>query len=163
MIERFCRCHLVSLPDPELVPAVAAYIRTHASKLVFVQLDHIDAAGHKHGYGSPAYLEQIAEHDVYVGAIVEAIREADLWAESLILLASDHGGHERSHGTRDAGDMTIVWGCRGPGIKRGVELEDGLNIMDTMTDFWLKARCTAPWATLNERCEANICDRSQPI
>jgi predicted AlkP superfamily pyrophosphatase or phosphodiesterase len=131
IIEPSCACHLVSLPDPELVPAVVAYIRTHDPKLLFVQLDHIDAAGHKHGYGSPAYLAQIAQHDLYVGAILEAIRQAGWYEGSLILLVSDHGGHERSHGTRDPQDMTIVWGCRGPGIRYGCEIEAEVSIMDT--------------------------------
>ena len=131
IIEPSCACHLVSLPDPELVPAVTRYIRTHDPKLVFVQLDHIDAAGHKHGYGSRAYLDQIEQHDLYLGAIVEAIRDAGWFEESLILLTSDHGGHEREHGTRDPQDMTIVWGCRGPGITRGRELESEVTITDT--------------------------------
>jgi hypothetical protein len=131
IIEPSCGCHLVSLPDPELVAAVTDYVRTHDPKLVFVQLDHIDAAGHKHGYGSQAYLDQIAVHDTYVGAIVEAIQEAGWYEESLIVLASDHGGHERMHGTQDARDMTIVWGCRGPGIARGKELGGEVHIVDT--------------------------------
>ena len=130
-IEPSCACHLVSLPDPELVPAAIEYIRTRDPKLVFVQLDHIDAAGHKYGYGSRAYLEQIAQHDRYVGAIVEAIRDAGLYEDSLILLVSDHGGHERTHGTRHPQDMTIVWGCRGPGISSGGELESAVHIVDT--------------------------------
>jgi predicted AlkP superfamily pyrophosphatase or phosphodiesterase len=131
ILEPSCGCHLVSLPDPELVPAIADYVRAHDPKLLFVQLDHIDAAGHRHGYGSHAYLDQIAEHDRYVGAIVEAIRDAGFYEESLILIVSDHGGHERTHGTRDARDMTIVWGCRGPGIARGRELEGVVRIQDS--------------------------------
>jgi phosphopentomutase len=99
--------------------------------LVFVQLDHIDAAGHRYGYGSRAYLEQIAQHDLFVGAIVEAIRDAGWVEDSLILLVSDHGGHWRMHGTRDPRDMTIIWGCRGPRIARGHEIEGEVNIMDT--------------------------------
>jgi arylsulfatase A-like enzyme len=131
IIEPSCACRLVSLPDPELVSAAAAYIRTHDPKALFLQLDHIDAAGHKYGYGSRAYLAQTAQHDQYVGAIVEAIRDAGMYEESLILLTSDHGGHERKHGTRDAQDMTIVWGCRGPGVARGEELGGSVSIMDT--------------------------------
>jgi phosphopentomutase len=131
IVEPSCRCHLGSMPDPELVPAVVEYIQTRDPRLIFVQLDHIDAAGHRHGYGSAAYLEQIAQHDLYVGAIVEAIRDAGFYEESLILLVSDHGGHERKHGTLDPQDMTIVWGCRGPGIAGGKALDGAVNIVDT--------------------------------
>lgn len=131
IIEPSCACHLVSMPDPELVYAAAAYIRTHDPKVLFMQLDHIDAAGHVHGYGSRKYVAQIARHDAYVGILIQAICDAGVYEDSLILLTSDHGGRGRWHGGRHPDCMTIFWGCRGPGIVRGSQLEGPVNIMDT--------------------------------
>jgi hypothetical protein len=130
IIEPSCACHLVSMPDRELVFAAAAYIRTHDPKILFMQLDHIDAAGHTYGYGSRRYLDQMARHDAYVGVVIEAIRRADMYASSLILLTSDHGGRGRLHGNRHPDCMTIFWGCKGPGIAHGSKLGE-VNIMDT--------------------------------
>jgi hypothetical protein len=130
IIEPSCACHLLSLPDPELVYAAAAYIRTHDPRVLFLQLDFIDAAGHVHGYGSHRYLQQIARHDAYVGAVIEALRDASMYEDSLILITSDHGGRGRWHGSRHPDCMTIFWGCRGPGIVRGGELGE-VNVMDT--------------------------------
>jgi hypothetical protein len=130
IIEPSCACHRVSMPDRELVYAAASYIRTHDPKVLFMQLDHIDAAGHAYGYGSRRYIEQIARHDAYVGVVIEAIRHAGMYAESLILLTSDHGGRGRWHGNQHPDCMTIFWGCRGPGIAPGSELQE-VNIMDT--------------------------------
>lgn len=131
IIEPSCECHCVSMPDPELVRAAADYIYTRDPKILFMQLDFIDAAGHSHGYGSREYLDQIAETDAHVGVVLDAIRGADAFDDSLIILLSDHGGHERGHGSSHPDCMTIFWGCRGLGVRRGSEIKGDVNIMDT--------------------------------
>ena len=131
IIERSAACHLVSLPDPELVRAATEYIRAHDPKILFMQLDLIDAAGHKHGYGSRLYLDQIALHDALVGQLVDAIQDAGMLDDSLVLLVSDHGGTKRSHGTRHPDCMAIFWGCRGPDIVQGGTPQAEVNVMDT--------------------------------
>jgi hypothetical protein len=131
IIELSCMCHSVSMPDPQLTAAAVEYIRTNPPDLYFMQLDFIDGAGHSHGYGSRKYLDQITATDVLVGEVIGAIRDAGVFDESLIILLSDHGGEGRSHGGDHPNCMNIFWGCRGPGIRRGVELEDEVNIMDT--------------------------------
>ena len=131
IIERSCGCHNASMPDPELVAAASEYIRTDPPDLFFMQLDFIDGAGHSHGYGSREYIEQITATDMLVGMVLDAIRAAGVFAESLIVLLSDHGGEGKSHGTDHPDCMTIFWGCRGPGVTKGVELENEVHIMDT--------------------------------
>jgi len=131
IIERSCRCYCVSMPDPQLAKAAADYIRAQPPDLFFMQLDFIDAAGHSYGYGSRRYLEQISEADSLVGMVIDAIKEAGVLEESLVVLVSDHGGVGRTHGSTHPDCMTIFWGCRGPGIMEGCILEGCVNIMDT--------------------------------
>ena len=134
IIEPLCECHCVSMPDPQLTLAAAEYIRAQPPDVYFMQLDFIDAAGHSHGYGSEKYLEQITATDAYIGMVLDAIRGSGVFDESLIILLSDHGGVGRSHGSDHPDCTTIFWGCRGPRIARGIELESPLhkvNIMDT--------------------------------
>jgi len=134
IIEPSCECHCVSMPDPELASAAAEYIRAQPPDVYFMQLDFIDAAGHSHGYGSQKYLEQITATDAHVGMVLDAIRDSGVFDESLIILLSDHGGVGTSHGSDHPDCTTIFWGCYGPGVARGVELElpiHQVNIMDT--------------------------------
>jgi len=131
IIEKSCGCHCVSMPDPELAEAAAEYIRSQLPDIYFMQLDFIDAAGHSHKYGSQKYIEQIAATDALVGIVLDAVRDAGVFDESLIVLLSDHGGVGTSHGSDHPDCMTIFWGCRGPGVASGVELEGPVNIMDT--------------------------------
>lgn len=131
IIERSIGCHCVSLPDPELAPSASKYIHADPPDIFFMQLDYIDAAGHSHGYGSGEYLEQISVTDCLVGVVLDAIRDAGVLDESLIVLLSDHGGEGKGHGGDHPDCMNIFWGCRGNGVRRGVELEHGLNIIST--------------------------------
>lgn len=131
ILEPSLPCHRVSLPDPELVTAAADYIGATPPDLLFMQLDHIDAAGHTHGYGTRPYLEQITATDALVGQVLDAIGEAGIRDESLLLFLSDHGGREKSHGSDHPDCMTIFWACAGTGVATGRELPDGIDIAAT--------------------------------
>lgn len=131
LLESGLECRRVSLPDPELAAAAADYIRGTPPDLFFLHLDFIDGAGHKHGYGSDAYLRQITATDAEVGRVLDAIAEAGVWDESLIVLLSDHGGVGTSHGGDEPDCLEIVWGCRGPGINQGIELGAQVQIAQT--------------------------------
>ena len=119
------------MKDRELVLAAGEYIRSEEPKLFFMHLDCIDLAGHAHGYGSREYMDQITETDRRVGVVLDAIRDSGVMEHSLVVVLSDHGGVGDRHGSDHSDCMTIFWGCRGPGVVRGGELEGEVNIMDT--------------------------------
>jgi arylsulfatase A-like enzyme len=48
-----------------------------------------------------------------------------------LLVQADHGGHERSHGTEMAEDMTIPWIVAGPSIRRGHTIARPVSLLDT--------------------------------
>ena len=122
---------MVSMPDPQLAVAAEQYIRKEAPDIFFMHLDYIDGAGHTHGYGTQKYMDQINATDELVGLVINAIHNSGVFDESLIILLSDHGGVGTSHGSNAPDCMNIFWGCSGPGVKKGVELKEPLNIMDT--------------------------------
>lgn len=134
IIEPSIGVHKVSMPDGELVQAIAAYIKENPDfKLLYVQLDLPDAAGHKHGYNTPGQHRVIEETDQHTGVILEALEEADLLKNSLIIAVTDHGGGGENafdHGSDHPMDKTIFWGCTGPGIAPGTKLEH-VDISDT--------------------------------
>ena len=113
IIERSCGGHRVSMPDLELADAASEYIRNHPPDMFFMQLDHTDSAGHTYGYGTTPYLEQIAVSDTLVGLVIDAIKDAGVFDESLIVVLSDHGGKDKSHGSNHPDCMSIFWSCRG--------------------------------------------------
>lgn len=95
---------------------------------LFVYLGRTDSMGHDHGWMSDPYLDAIRHADVCIATLVEALdRERRPWT---MLVQSDHGGHDRSHGTDRPEDMTIPWMLVGDGVLPG-ELPDGVRIFDT--------------------------------
>ncbi|MCP4416419.1 MAG: hypothetical protein GY805_07345 [Chloroflexi bacterium] len=52
-------------------------------------------------------------------------------SNSSVLLQSDHGGHDRSHGTDTPEDMTIPWMVAGPGIRANYAIQGPVCLLDT--------------------------------
>jgi arylsulfatase A-like enzyme len=48
-----------------------------------------------------------------------------------IIVQSDHGGHDRGHGTEMPEDMTIPWLAAGPGIRSGHPITAQVSLLDT--------------------------------
>jgi predicted AlkP superfamily pyrophosphatase or phosphodiesterase len=67
----------------------------------FVYFGHTDEAGHAAGWMSEPYLAAATNADRWVGEIVARHPEA------FVIIMSDHGGHDRTHGTELKEDMEI--------------------------------------------------------
>ncbi|WP_409346498.1 alkaline phosphatase family protein [Paenibacillus sp. MBLB4367] len=152
IIEESCSFHAVSVSVPELAEQAADYIRANPDvKVLYMQFDHVDGAGHKFGYGEEGHLDSITECDGHIGTVLQAVEEAGLMEDSLILVTTDHGGggdgKPRSHGSADPLDMTIFWGCYGPGIAPGTKLPSGITIKDTaaVVAYALGLEAPAEW------------------
>jgi predicted AlkP superfamily pyrophosphatase or phosphodiesterase len=116
------------LPDGDKSTATVAarVIAEERPDFTFVYLGTVDTSGHAYGWMSDGYLAQAARVDGELGRVLAAILE-----ESVALIQSDHGGHERTHGTDSPDDMTIPWVIAGPGIRRGHTLTTPVSLLDT--------------------------------
>lgn len=136
IIEQSTDAYMESLPDDQLAPKIAEYIRTKGenTRITFVQLDDLDYAGHSYGYGSEKYFEQYKKTDENVGIILDAISDTGLMDESLIIITTDHGGTSSgSHGGNSPDEKNIFWAVHGPGIKQGTMISTSMTNMDTAT------------------------------
>lgn len=136
IIEDGLEIHKESKPDADLVGAIEAYLEQNTDvKLLFMQLDEPDGAGHTYGYGpdSPEYLNAITKNDELFGVVLASIEKMGLLEDSLVILLTDHGGggaHAYSHGSDHPMDKNVFWGCVGPGVEAGTSLPE-LFIVDT--------------------------------
>jgi hypothetical protein len=134
IIEDSCGCLKRSAPDDELTPQIADYILNNDFTILFVQFDDIDHVGHADGYWTEPFYRQVRKTDANVGKILGAIGEKGIAEETLVIACADHGGGgfagAFTHGSDSPRDMTIFWGCRGPGVRRGAALK-GVQIADT--------------------------------
>jgi predicted AlkP superfamily pyrophosphatase or phosphodiesterase len=112
--------------DDAIAAVAAATIGGDRPDFAFVYLGTIDIAGHAFGWMSDGYLRQIEIVDAAIGTILDS-----LTPEDTVLLQSDHGGHDRTHGADSPEDMTIPWMIAGPGIRQGHALQTSVSLLDT--------------------------------
>jgi len=98
---------------------------------LFVYLGYPDEAGHRFGFMSEGYLDAIANADQCLGRVLDRMAALGRAAKTVVLVTSDHGGHERSHGTDCDEDMLVPWVLNGPGIRRGHEIRGEVRLFDT--------------------------------
>ncbi len=124
----YFRDNVYTDPEGDRVVAEEAvrYIQSDKPDFAFVYFGTVDTYGHIYGWMSAEYLAQLTRVDGAVGLLLEGLP-----ADSTVLLLSDHGGHERTHGTDAAEDMTIPWMIAGPGIRAGYEIKTTVTLLDT--------------------------------
>ncbi len=116
----------------------AAYIVGKKPNLCFIHFTDPDAVGHTAGWGSPEQREAFADTDVALGLIQNAIEQAGIAAESVIIVTADHGGHGKGHSQGTAEDMVIPWIVWGAGVKPHFAITSPVNTCDTAaTTLWL--------------------------
>lgn len=129
--------YLRSLGEPEdnrvyeIADAAAQYLAHSPGALAFVYLEAPDQAGHRFGWMSKRYLDAVTKCDRAISTIVAALEQAGSLAETVILVTSDHGGHDTRHGTDNPEDLTVPWIIAGPGIRGGHSIRENIDITAT--------------------------------
>ncbi len=83
-----------------------------------------DEMAHEYGDQSDQYRSAIEAADFQIGRIMNMLRELGVYEQTLIVITPDHGMTGRSHGSGALTDMRIFSIFRGPGVKRGYEMDN---------------------------------------
>lgn len=119
IIEQNQDVHFYTGADCFVTRSLKTYIKRNDVNLLFTVLDNVDHAGHKNGYYTDKYYEQVRKTDQQVGQILDEIEKKGWFDDSLIMIITDHGGGGGSpngHGSNTPKDMTVCFGLRGPQI-----------------------------------------------
>jgi predicted AlkP superfamily pyrophosphatase or phosphodiesterase len=98
--------------------------------LLFIHFATTDDMGHVYGWLSPEQLSVIFRADEALGMLLAELDARTMRDETFIIVSSDHGGHDDTHGSSLPEDMTIPWIISGPGIQPG-RLTTQVHTMDT--------------------------------
>lgn len=115
----------------ENIKEAADYIVTQKPDFAFLYIGHPDEVGHQYKWESPEYLKAIEDVDSALGYLCDKLREKGLYDDTFILVVSDHGGVEYSHGGLSASEMNVPWMIKGPGIIKGRMYALPLNTLQT--------------------------------
>jgi hypothetical protein len=130
-----------SLPsyDSKTVAGTAAkYIVAKKPNLCFIHLADSDGAGHQFGWGSAEQKQAFADEDDALATVLAAITKAGIEKTSVVILTADHGGHEKTHGTKSPDDMEIPWIVWGAKVRHGYHISESVTTCDTAaTALWL--------------------------
>jgi len=107
------------------------WFREARPELLFIHLDHVDHAGHEFGHGTPEYYAAVEVADSLIGEVVAGLETSGNLDSTILLVTADHGGVGKGHGGATMAEMEIPWIIRGPGIRRGYEIQTPVNTSDT--------------------------------
>ncbi len=119
--------------DTVLTDEAEKVISQHKPDFVFLYMVETDEkGGHDNGWMSDEYLRRISVALDNVKRVIDTFGD-----EYSVILMSDHGGHERTHGSTLPEDMTVPLFFYGPAFEGGREISDTslLDIAPTIADL----------------------------
>lgn len=78
------------------------YLKDHDTDFAFLYLGYTDMAGHMDGWMSKPYMDAIQNSWKNIERVLSELPE-----DYTVIIAADHGGHGRTHGSEIPEDMTI--------------------------------------------------------
>ena len=106
--------------DEQLTGKILSYLSENDPKLLFVQLDECDSAGHGSGYGEEEFLTKLRELDGYIGQIYDLYQEKGRGEKLLFIVTGDHSGTVTGmHGGDTDEELNITFAAKGGSVING--------------------------------------------
>lgn len=115
----------------ETIDLAVEFILARQPELLFIQLDHVDRAGHDFGHGSAEYLTAVEKADHLIERVMEAVSEAGMSDSTTLIVTADHGGIGTGHGGESMDELLIPFMVSGRNIRAGHKIEQPVNTWDT--------------------------------
>lgn len=131
LIDEKAHNYCVKDRQENLTPLAVEYIKNRKPDFLTVIYDDPDHVGHKYGHDTPEYFAKMEQLDAWLGEILEAIRQTDIYDDSIIIVTSDHGGINTSHGGRSSMEMETPFIVAGKNIRKAGEFSQVMMQYDT--------------------------------
>lgn len=140
----------------------SAYIKKEKPLFCFIQLDNVDAAGHKYGHGSNEYYRAVAKADTLIGYILKSIRSAGIDKNTLVIVTADHGGKGYGHGGATPEEAEIAMILNGKDVKKGYTIEQPVYTYDLAATIAFCLGIEPPYAWIGRPVKSAFEGFSEP-
>ena len=123
-LDYYKRIHHASQYPDAVVEESVKYITEKKPTLCFIHIDALDHMGHAFGQGSDEYYAELPLVDERVRKIVEGVKAAGIYDDSIIMITSDHGHIGGSHGGYSQLELETPFVIWGKGVKKNHEIKE---------------------------------------
>lgn len=122
----------ITLPPVEYtVKEALPYLAQKKPMLYTIYFDLLDYAGHHFGWYGTEYMDMLKQIDESIALIIQGIKDAGIWNDTVIVLTADHGGKGKGHGKFSIEELETPFVVYGKKIKAGYEFPIHLMQYDT--------------------------------
>lgn len=116
--------------NPNTTKAAVDYILEKKPTFLHVVYNEPDEIGHSAGHDTPEYYAVLHELDGYVGEIVQAVKDAGIYDDTIFILTADHGGINKGHGGKTMLEMETPFIIAGKNVRKGLVFEESMMQFD---------------------------------
>ena len=121
----------VIVPLPDYTKIATDYIKENKPEFFCLYYGTQDEAGHVRGWYSEGYMDRQKQLDAEIGRVMDALKEAGIYDDTVIILTADHGGKGTGHGGFTLEELETPFVVAGKGIKEGYEFTLPMMMYDT--------------------------------
>jgi hypothetical protein len=164
LCEKTCINYVVDADGEDKTTTIAeAYIKKSKPNYLFIHIDNVDDAGHGSGHGSKAYYKAVEKADSLIGRIIQALADAKILEESVILVTADHGGKGHGHGGESLEELEIPFILYGKNVKKGKEIKHPVYQYDNAATAVFVLGITPPYAWIGRPVKSAFVGFDDPI
>ena len=131
LIDKEAFNHYAHLSFQGVCDDAAEYIRTKKPDLALIVWDEPDATAHEKTWYSKYYFDKLKELDSFIGKIKQALEDAGILNDTIIIFTSDHGGTvDEAHGGTKAEELYTPFVVWGKGIRKGYTIQGSVMQFD---------------------------------
>lgn len=108
-----------------------AYIKEKKPFFFTLYYGILDNTGHNKGWYSPEYMQVQKDLDANIGIIIQALKDAGIFEDTVIIVSADHGGKGKGHGKFTLQELETPFIVYGKKIKKGHEITQPMMQYDT--------------------------------
>lgn len=139
--------------NQETTKVAVEYIKDKRPNFLGVIFAEPDYVGHGKGHDTDAYYEKLKFLDVCIGEILNAVKEAGIWEETIFIFTSDHGGIGNDHGGKTMEEMETPFVIAGKGIRKGHLIEQSMMQFDVASTIASVFRVEQPTVWIGRSME----------